>query len=55
MPHYDFICHACKKLFSKILTLSEYEKGKMTCPNCGSRKLEQQISTFYAVTSKKSA
>ncbi len=55
MPQYDFMCHACKKLFSRTLRLSEYEKRKVTCPKCGSRRVEQQVSSFYAVTSKKSA
>jgi putative FmdB family regulatory protein len=34
MPHYNFLCRACKKEFSKILTLSEQEKGKIVCPHC---------------------
>lgn len=55
MPHYDFYCQACKKSFSKILTFSEYDRGKVACPGCGSRKVEQKMSAFYAVTSKKSA
>ena len=27
MPHYEFLCHACQKTFSKILVLVDYEKG----------------------------
>ncbi len=55
MPQYEFTCKGCGKPFSKTLTLSEYEKGKLTCPKCGSRRIEQQVSSFFAVTSKKSA
>ena len=55
MPQYDFHCQSCKKDFTKILTLAEYEKGGITCPRCGSDKVEQKWSTFYAVTSRKSA
>jgi putative FmdB family regulatory protein len=55
MPTYEFSCTACKKTFSTKLTLAEYEKGKMVCPDCGSRKLNQRVTSFYAVTSKKSA
>jgi putative FmdB family regulatory protein len=55
MPHYEFFCHACKKTFSKILTLAEYEEGEVTCPHCGSDKGEQSWSAFYAISSKKSA
>jgi len=30
---YNFLCRACKKEFSEILTLSEHEKGKIVCPH----------------------
>jgi len=55
MPDYEYFCHACKKTFSKVLTLAEYEKGKITCPHRGSKRVEQGWSAFYAITSKKSA
>ncbi len=54
MPQYDFLCRTYNKKFSKIMTLSEYEKGKITCPHCKSKDVEQQWAAFYAVTSKKS-
>ena len=54
MPHYNFFCRACKKEFSKIMTLAEYEKGKIVCPHCKSKDVEQRWTAFYAVTSKKS-
>jgi hypothetical protein len=25
MPHYEFFCNACKKPFSKILTMAEHD------------------------------
>jgi len=55
MPHYEFFCHACKKLFSKTLSLADYEKGRVVCPHCGSKKVEQRWSAFTVITSKKSA
>jgi len=55
MPLYEFFCHTCKKTFSKILTLAEYEEGEVICPLCGSAKVEQSWSTFYGISSKKSA
>jgi putative FmdB family regulatory protein len=55
MPTYEFLCTACKKTVSTTLTLAEYEKGKIVCPKCGGRKLNQRETAFYAVTSKKSA
>ena len=37
MPQYNFLCRACKKEFSKIVTLLEYEKGGIVCPHCKRR------------------
>lgn len=54
MPVYDYTCRACKKNFTVILSLKEYEKGKVKCPSCRSSKVEQRPATFFAVTSKKS-
>jgi putative FmdB family regulatory protein len=55
MPEYEFVCSACRKKFSKTLTLAEYEKKKIVCPKCGSRKVNQRVTAFYAVTTRKSA
>ena len=55
MPTYEFFCHACVKPFSKTLTLKEYEEGTVVCPDCGGDDVERRLSSFYAVTSKKSA
>ncbi len=54
MPHYNFLCRACKKEFSKVLTLAGYGKGGIVCPHCKSKDVEQRWAAFYAVTSKKS-
>ncbi len=54
MPFYDYVCKACHKHFEKIMTLSEYDRGKVKCPKCGSSKVEQVPSQFYAVTTRKS-
>ncbi|HZP00796.1 MAG TPA: FmdB family zinc ribbon protein [Terriglobia bacterium] len=54
MPSYEFVCKACNKKFSMIMTLAEYEKGNFSCPKCKSKKVEQKYAAFYAVTSKKS-
>jgi putative FmdB family regulatory protein len=53
MPQYEFVCSACQKRFSLVLTLSEWEKREIKCPKCGSKKVEQCWAAFYAVTSKK--
>ena len=54
MPIYDFMCEKCKKPFTLTLTFSEYEKKKFRCPNCNSTKVRQQVTSFQAITSKKS-
>jgi putative FmdB family regulatory protein len=55
MPRYEFFCHACKKFFSKVLSLVDYEEGEVLCPHCGSKEVEQRWSAFSTLTSKKSA
>ena len=55
MPHYEFLCNACKKTFSKVLTIAEHETEGTACPHCGSHEVEQRWSAFSAVTSRKSA
>ena len=54
MPLYEFLCLDCDQTFTKVLTLEEYDRGQVNCPECGSTKVEQEPSTFFAVTSKKS-
>ena len=55
MPHYEFFCNGCKKSFSKILSLADYENDKIVCPKCGSKNVEQRWFAFTVITSKKSA
>ena len=55
MPRYEFFCHNCKKLFSKLLSLVDYEVGEILCPYCASKAVEQSWSALSAITSKKSA
>jgi putative FmdB family regulatory protein len=55
MPRYEYFCHACKKTFSKVLKLAEYEEGEVLCPHCASNNVEQSWSAFYAISSKKIA
>jgi len=55
MPHYEFFCHNCKKFFSNVLALVDYEEGEVVCPHCGSKNVEQRWPTFTVSTGKKSA
>ncbi|MGA2571429.1 MAG: FmdB family zinc ribbon protein [Terracidiphilus sp.] len=54
MSQYVFYCRACKKEFTRILRMSEREKGPVACPHCGGKRVEQVITAFSAVTSRKS-
>ncbi len=54
MPVYQFACKECKKTFTQTMSVAEYEKGKIACPKCKSKKVEQRVAAFFAVTSKKS-
>ena len=54
MPTYEYRCDKCGEEFSVILSVSELEAGKVTCPKCKSKKLSQLITGFHAITSKKS-
>ena len=54
MPTYEYKCLNCKKAFTLIMSLSEYEKGKVKCPKCGKGRVKQQITEFMVQTSRKS-
>jgi putative FmdB family regulatory protein len=54
MPHYEFVCNACQKIFPKTLTIAEHDAEKIACPHCGSHEIQQLWSAFSAITSKKS-
>jgi putative FmdB family regulatory protein len=54
MPMYDYKCLDCGKESLIALTLKDHEAKNVTCPHCGSRRLEQIISSFMAKTTKKS-
>jgi putative FmdB family regulatory protein len=54
MPSYDFKCEKCKKKFTVMMPISEFGKSKTRCPKCKSTRVQQQITAFQVVTSKKS-
>jgi putative FmdB family regulatory protein len=54
MPTYDYLCKACKKTFTRTMTMAGHDKARVGCPKCKSKKVEQQFAGFFAVTSKKS-
>ena len=54
MPTYEFVCEKCKKSFSLVMKLADYEKKKISCPKCKSKRVKQTITAFQTITSKKS-
>ena len=51
MPLFEYICKSCGEIAEILVTGAH----KPACPNCGSKKLEKQLSTFSAsVASSKS-
>ncbi len=55
MPVYEYRCSDCRKAFTLIKSIKEYETQTVKCPKCGKRKgVERVWSQVYAVTSKKS-
>jgi putative FmdB family regulatory protein len=52
VPHYEFFCSACKKTFSKLMTIADHERQeKIKYPHCGGKNVEQCWSAFSALTS----
>ncbi|MDR3775109.1 MAG: zinc ribbon domain-containing protein [Terracidiphilus sp.] len=54
MHNYAFLCQDCNKEFTLSLHMADVEKGGVSCPHCGSKRVLQAIAAFTAVTSKKS-
>lgn len=54
MPTYEYECKDCKKKFTVILSLSEHDKTRVSCPKCKGKKVVQNISSFMTKTSRKS-
>ena len=54
MPTYEFLCGQCGEEFFRIMSLREFESGKVACPKCQSDNVKQQMSAFNPKTSRKS-
>ena len=54
MPVYEYLCKDCKQQFEMVLTFTEHDQEKVSCPNCGSRRVEQQPASFFVATESKS-
>ena len=54
MSQYVFQCLDCQKEFTRVLHISDRTKDAVVCPHCGGKRVEQLVTAFSAVTSKKS-
>jgi putative FmdB family regulatory protein len=54
MSQYAFHCADCDKEFTQHHHITDIETAQIKCPNCGGTKVYQLVSSFSAVTSKKS-
>jgi putative FmdB family regulatory protein len=53
MPTYEYRCRECKKQFERVEALSEHGHGRLQCPQCKSRQVEQVLTPFFAKTARK--
>lgn len=53
MPTYEYLCLKCGEEFTRVMSISEYDRGGVTCPKCGG-DVKQQMSQFIPKTSRKS-
>lgn len=54
MPNYPYRCTNCKKRFEIYLSYSEYGTHPVSCPHCGSQKVERRISRVRFARSEES-
>lgn len=54
MPTYEYECKECNKKFSVMLSISEHDAGKVSCPKCKGKRVKQSVSAFTTKTSRKS-
>lgn len=50
MPFFDFKCEKCNHEFN--LRISNEEKSKVKCPECGHPKVKQLLSPFFTAGAK---
>jgi putative FmdB family regulatory protein len=53
MPHYEFYCEQCKKEVAVTLSIGQRERGDYKCPDCGGKRLQPRLGTFFTQTSRK--
>lgn len=54
MPTYEYHCKECGQEFSLFQSMAAHTREGARCPQCGSDRVAQKVSTFTAQTAKKS-
>ena len=54
MPNYDYRCLNCKRRFEVFLSYEEYGNQAVTCPHCGSEKIQRRIGRIRFARSEDS-
>jgi putative FmdB family regulatory protein len=54
MPNYDYRCLNCKRRFEVYISYSEYGKGSLQCPHCGSERVQRRIGRVRFARSEES-
>lgn len=45
MPMYEYRCQDCGKMFEQLRRMQDADRD-LNCPECGSRQVERQLSSF---------
>jgi putative FmdB family regulatory protein len=54
MAVYEYRCLDCKKRFTEVKPISEYDPDAAKCPKCNSKNVEQCWTSVFVKTSTKS-
>jgi len=54
MPVYEFKCKKCGHRFELTESISKHDKHREKCPECGSRSIQNIVSSVNVKTAKKS-
>jgi putative FmdB family regulatory protein len=46
VPLFEFTCKKCGHNFEDLVTLTEWNDGKVKCPACNSKRVERELSSF---------
>ncbi len=48
MPLYEFDCKDCRQAFDELVRRPAEALPEVTCPSCGSHRVEKKVSAFAA-------